>query len=71
MTSKQTPFEYFHAIRTDISRMAKQMNTLTMEMRATRQIVAGMASLQDSDHVDIDQIKKRIERLERRLGDRK
>ncbi|MEM7458793.1 MAG: hypothetical protein AAF331_04950 [Pseudomonadota bacterium] len=51
--------------------MAKQMNTLTMEMRATRQIVAGMAALQDSDHVDIDQIKKRIERLERRLHDRK
>lgn len=55
------------AIRTDIARMADHMDTFTIEMRATRQIVAGMAALQDRDHVEVALIKKRLDRLERRL----
>lgn len=67
MTDKQTADEHMRAIRTDIARMADHMDTFTIEMRATRQIVAGMAALQDRDHVEVALIKKRLDRLERRL----
>ncbi|MEM9178132.1 MAG: hypothetical protein AAGA89_00410 [Pseudomonadota bacterium] len=67
MTDKQAADEHMSAIRTDIARMAEHMDTFTIEMRATRQIVAGMAALQDRDHVEVALIKKRLDRLERRL----
>ena len=67
MTDEQTADEHMSAIRTDIARMAEHMDTFTIEMRATRQIVAGMAALQDRDHVEVALIKKRLDRLERRL----
>ena len=65
MASKQTQDEHLSAIRTDIARVAEHMDTFTIEMRATRQIVAGMAALQDRDHVEVALIKKRLDRLDR------
>lgn len=49
-------------------RMSDRMTDLSVEMRATRQHVAGLVALQDHDHVELAQIKLRLERLEKRLG---
>ena len=67
MNSENTVLEYLRAIRADMSRMADRMETVTVEMRATRQHIAGLAALQDHDHVEISQIKLRLDRIERRL----
>ncbi|MEM7329381.1 MAG: hypothetical protein AAF437_11615 [Pseudomonadota bacterium] len=55
------------ALREDVSRIADGMAALSAEMRATRQHVAGLAALQDHDHVELAQIKMRLNRLERGL----
>lgn len=59
--------EHLQSIRTHVSRISDRMGTLSVEMRATRQNVAGLVTLQDHDHVEIAQVKMRLERLERRL----
>ena len=71
MADNRIPTDHLAAIETAMSRMVRQMEAMSVEMRATRQIVAGMAALQDSDHVDVAQIKLRLARLERRLDDKK
>ncbi|MDJ0920766.1 MAG: hypothetical protein QNI84_06530 [Henriciella sp.] len=59
--------EHLRAIRSDMGRMADRMDTVAAEMRATRQHVAGLTSLQDHDHADIAHIKTRLDRIEERL----
>jgi hypothetical protein len=60
--------EHLRAIRSEIGRMADWMQTLSVEMTAMRQHLAGVVTIQEHDHVDIAGIKLRLERIEKRLG---
>ncbi len=55
-------------LQTDMGRLADQMTDVSVEMRATRQHVAGLVAVQDHDQVELRQIKLRLDRIERRLG---
>jgi hypothetical protein len=59
--------EHLRGIRTEIGRMADWMQTLSVEMTAMRQHLAGVVTIQEHDHVDIAGIKLRLERIEKRL----
>jgi hypothetical protein len=59
--------EHLRAIRSEIGRMADWMQTLSVEMTAMRQHLAGVVTIQEHDHVDIAGIKLRLERIEKRL----
>jgi hypothetical protein len=59
--------EYPRAIRTDLGKMADWMQTLSVEMTAIRQHLAGVVTIQEHDHTDISAIKLRLDRIERRL----
>ena len=59
--------EHLRAIRSDISKMADWMHTLSTEMTAMRQHLAGVVTIQNHDHGDVAAIKLRLERIERRL----
>lgn len=59
--------EHLRAIRADMGKMADYMQTLSVEMTAIRQHLAGVVTLQDHDHGDIAMIKHRLDRIERRL----
>lgn len=60
--------EHLRSMRTQLAHLANHMGTISTEMRATRQHVAGLVALQDHDHIEIAQIKLRLERIERRLN---
>ncbi|MEM9571871.1 MAG: hypothetical protein AAF996_10410 [Pseudomonadota bacterium] len=68
MTYENTVLENLRVMKTDLSRLADRMGTMSVEMRATRQHVAGLVALQDHDHVEITQIKLRLDRIERQLN---
>ncbi len=53
--------EHLRAIRSDMSKMADWIQTLTVEMPAIRQHLAG------ADHTEIARIKHRLDRIEKRL----
>jgi hypothetical protein len=55
------------AIRGDMAKMADWMQTLSIEMTAIRQDLAGVVTIQEHDHGDIAAIKVRLDRIERRL----
>ena len=55
------------AIRGEMGKMADYMQTLSVEMTAIRQHLAGVVTLQDHDHGGIAAIKQRLDRIERRL----
>lgn len=59
--------EHLRAIREEMGKMADYMQTLSVEMTAIRQHLAGVVTLQDHDHGDIAAIKHRLDRIERRL----
>jgi hypothetical protein len=59
--------EHLRAIRTDMSKMADWMQTLSVEMTAIRQHLSGVVTIQDHDHQDIAAIKVRLDRIEKRL----
>jgi hypothetical protein len=59
--------EHLRAIRGDMAKMADWTHTLSVEMSAIRQHLAGVVTIQELDHSDIAAIKLRLERLERRL----
>jgi hypothetical protein len=59
--------EHLRAIRTDTGKMADWMQTLSVEMTAIRQHLAGVVTIQEHDHGDIAAIKVRLDRIERRL----
>ena len=45
--------EYLRGIRTDLGKMADWMQTLSVEMTAIRQHLAGVVTIQEHDHIDI------------------
>ena len=59
--------EQLRAIRSDIGKVANEMQTMRVEMTAMRQHMAGMMTIQEHDHVDIAGIKTRLDRIEKRL----
>jgi hypothetical protein len=59
--------EYLRSIRTEIGKMADWMQTLSVEMTAIRQHLAGVVTIQEHDHTDIAAIKLRLDRIEKRL----
>ena len=59
--------EHLRAIRADMGKMADWMQTLSVEMTAIRQHLAGVVTIQDHDHSDIASIKLRLDRIEKRL----
>lgn len=54
-------------IRTEMAKMADWMQTLSVEMTAIRQHLAGVVTIQEHDHTDLAAIKLRLDRIERRL----
>jgi hypothetical protein len=59
--------EHLPAIRGEMTKMADWMHTMSIEMTAIRQHLAGVVTIQEHDHGDIANIKVRLERIERRL----
>jgi hypothetical protein len=59
--------DHLRVIRTDMSRMADWMQTMSVEMTAIRQHLAGVVTIQEHDHGDIASIKVRLGRIEKRL----
>jgi hypothetical protein len=59
--------EHLRAIRGEMARMGDYMHTLTVEMTAIRQHLAGVVTIQEHDHSDIASIKVRLERIEKSL----
>ena len=59
--------EQLRAIRGDMARMADRMETMSAEMTAIRQHLAGVVTIQEHDHTDIAAIKVRLDRIEKRL----
>jgi hypothetical protein len=47
--------QYLRAIGTDLGKMADWMQTLSVEMTAIRQHLAGVVTIQEHDHTDIPQ----------------
>ena len=59
--------EQLRAIRGDMAKMDGKIDTLGAEMRAMRQLMSGVMTLQEHDHSDIAELKGRLDRIERRL----
>lgn len=59
--------EHLRAIRGEMTKMADWMHTMSVEMTAIRQHLAGVVTIQEHDHGDIATIKIRLERIEKRL----
>ena len=59
--------EQLRAIRGEMAKMADWTHTLSVEMTAIRQHLAGVVTIQEHDHGDIANIKLRLERIEKRL----
>ena len=56
--------EHLRAIRGDMAKMADWMQTMSVEMTAIRQDLAGVVTIQEHDHGDIASIKVRLDRIE-------
>ena len=59
--------EHLRAIRGETAKMADWLHTISVEMTAMRQHLAGVVTIQEHDHGDIANIKTRLDRIERRL----
>ena len=59
--------EHLRAIRGEMTKMTDWMHTMSVEMTAIRQHLAGVVTIQEHDHGDIAGIKDRLDRIERRL----
>ena len=59
--------EPLRAIRGDMAKMADWMHTMSVEMTAIRQHLAGVVTIQEHDHGDIANLKVRLDRIEKRL----
>ena len=59
--------DHLRAIRGDMAKMADWMHTISVEMTAMRQHLAGIVTIQEHDHGDIAGIKARLDRIEKRL----
>jgi len=59
--------EHLRAIRGEMTKMADWMHTMSIEMTAIRQHLAGVVTIQEHDHGDIANIKTRLDRIEKHL----
>ena len=59
--------EHLRAIRGEMTRLAEWMQTMSTEMTAMRHHLFGAITTQNHDHVDIAEIKVRLEPIEKRL----
>ena len=59
--------EHLRVIRGDMTKMLDRMTTMSAEMTAIRQHLAGVVTLQEHDHGNIAALKIRVDRIERRL----
>jgi hypothetical protein len=59
--------EQLRAIRGEIGKLVGEMHTMRVEMTAMRQHMAGSLTIQEHDHVEIADIKSRLDRIEKRL----
>ena len=59
--------EHLRAIRGQVTKLADGMHTLSTEMTAMRHHLFGAITTQNSDHVEIAEIKVRLDRIEKRL----
>jgi hypothetical protein len=58
---------HLRAIRADMAKMPDAMRTMSAEMSAIRQHLAGVVTIQEHGHEEIATIKVRLDRIERRL----
>jgi len=59
--------EHLRAIRGEISKLADWMQTMSSEMTAMRHHLFGAITTQNHDHIEIAQMKVRLDRIEKRL----
>jgi hypothetical protein len=59
--------EHLRAIRGEMAKLANWMETMSTEMTAMRHHLFGAITTQNHDHIDIAEIKVRLDRIERRL----
>jgi hypothetical protein len=59
--------EQLCGIRSELGKVANEMQTMRVEMTVMRQHMAGMMTIQEHDHVDIAGIKTHLDRIEKRL----
>jgi hypothetical protein len=59
--------DHLRAIRGEMTKMASSMHTMSAEMTAIRQHLAGVITIQEHDHGDIAGIKARHDKIEKRL----
>jgi hypothetical protein len=59
--------EQLRAMRAEMAKMADWMHTMSVEMTAVRQHLAGVVTITEHDHTDIAGIKVRPDRIEKRL----
>ena len=55
------------AIRGEMAKLANWMETMSMEMTAMRHHLFGTITTLNHDHVDIAEMKVRLDRIEKRL----
>lgn len=68
MDTENQLLETLEMLQADMVRLADRMTDVKVDMRATRQHVVGLVAVQDHDHVELAQIKLRLERLEKQLS---
>lgn len=59
--------DMLRALRGDMAKIADALRSVNVEIRAIRQHLAGVLTIQDRDHEDTAGIKDRLDRIERRL----
>ncbi len=59
--------DMLRAMRGDMAKMADALRSVNIEIRAIRQHLAGVLTIQDRDHEDVAAIKDRLDRIERCL----
>jgi hypothetical protein len=67
METDNLVLEHLRAIRGEVAKLASWMETLSTEMTAIRHHLFGAITTQNHDHVDIAEIKVRLDRIEKRL----
>jgi hypothetical protein len=59
--------EHLRPIRSEVTKLAESMQTMSTEMTAMRHHLFGAITTQNHDRVGIAEIKVRLDRIERRL----
>jgi hypothetical protein len=59
--------EHLRAMRGEMAKLADWMQTMSTEMTAMRHHLFGAITTQNHDHVDLSEIKVRLDRIEKRL----